>query len=322
MTAEPRVSIAMATYNGARFIREQLDSFATQTRLPDELVVTDDGSTDETIGIVESFAEKAVFPIQVHRNVERVGYSKNFENAMSLTTGDVIFISDQDDVWYSDKIARACAVLTANRHVLATVNDQLIVDADSRSSGNTIFGNARRAGMPNTYLIAGSCTAISRRLLPILLPFPDGIPYDSWIGCVADTLRAKQLIEEPLQIYRRHDGNTTQPLVVGSSHQWSDVCKYELSDPRGGWTNEVCWRHELIGRLEQHRSSFELLVPSEIVSEAIASNERRIAALGQRLKLLARPRWLRGGAILRAWRSGIYREFRGNASALKDLVRP
>src|SRR4051812_29809463 len=98
------VSVAMATYNGAEFIRDQLRSLALQKRLPDELVVSDDGSTDDTVDILEAFAETAPFPVRISVNRENLGFTRNFERAILGCGGDIIYICDQDDVWFPNKI--------------------------------------------------------------------------------------------------------------------------------------------------------------------------------------------------------------------------
>lgn len=99
-----KMSIAMATYNGARYLREQLDSFAAQTRLPDELVVCDDGSSDDTLNILEEFARTAPFQVRIFRNDVNLGYAQNFARALERCVGDLVFLSDHDNVWFEDKI--------------------------------------------------------------------------------------------------------------------------------------------------------------------------------------------------------------------------
>jgi len=99
------LSIALATYNGERYIGEQLDSILRQTRLPDELVVFDDASVDATQAIVLDFARHAPFPVRFQVNSVRLGSTRNFEMAIRACGGDIIFLCDQDDVWYPDKIA-------------------------------------------------------------------------------------------------------------------------------------------------------------------------------------------------------------------------
>src|SRR5919199_6162917 len=99
-----RVSVAMCTYNGERYLQEQLDSIAAQTCLPDELVVCDDRSSDRTLEIIQIFKSKVSFPVHLHINPENLGTIKNFEKAISLCTGDIIVLSDQDDVWKPHKV--------------------------------------------------------------------------------------------------------------------------------------------------------------------------------------------------------------------------
>lgn len=101
-----KISIALATFNGARFLKEQLESLAEQTILPIELVVADDGSTDETLSILERFSNAAPFQVLVYRNDQRLGYGMNFLKAASLCSGDVIAFCDQDDVWLPVKLER------------------------------------------------------------------------------------------------------------------------------------------------------------------------------------------------------------------------
>ena len=92
----PRVSVALATCNGARFLRAQLTSITAQSRPPDEIVACDDDSEDETLQVLRSFAEACAVPVRIESNEQRLGITRNFERAISLCTGDVIFLADQD----------------------------------------------------------------------------------------------------------------------------------------------------------------------------------------------------------------------------------
>ena len=97
-------SIALATYNGEKFLQRQLDTLAAQTRLPDEMAVCDDGSTDGTLEILRQFAETAPFPVRIFQNLKNLGPGRNFRKAFSLCEGDVTFFCDQDDVWFPEKL--------------------------------------------------------------------------------------------------------------------------------------------------------------------------------------------------------------------------
>src|SRR5260370_27009832 len=101
---EPSISVAMCTFNGARFLPEQLQSIALQTLQPSELVICDDGSTDGTVGILQSFALSARFPVRIFCNQETLGPARNFEKAIGLCDGEIISLCDQDDVWRPEKL--------------------------------------------------------------------------------------------------------------------------------------------------------------------------------------------------------------------------
>ena len=104
--SQNKISVALCTYNGERFLRQQLESIQQQSRLPDELVVCDDRSRDQTVAIVREFATSVSFPVVIVQNPETLGSSRNFEKAIRLCTGDLIALSDQDDIWYPNRLQR------------------------------------------------------------------------------------------------------------------------------------------------------------------------------------------------------------------------
>lgn len=118
MSQVPSISVALATYNGGKFLGEQLQSIAAQTQAPHELIACDDGSTDDTLSILEAFAATAPFPVLVRRNARRLGYADNFLGAMSLCKGDYIACCDQDDLWLPQKIARCQSELALHAPAL------------------------------------------------------------------------------------------------------------------------------------------------------------------------------------------------------------
>ena len=125
-----RISVAMCTYNGAAFLPAQLASIAEQTRRPDELIVCDDASTDKTRDILESFARTSSIPVSLYFSDENTGSVKNFERAIGLCTGDVIALSDQDDVWNKDKLERIEQLFRENQNVGLVFSDAELVDTD------------------------------------------------------------------------------------------------------------------------------------------------------------------------------------------------
>ncbi len=135
------ISIAMTTYNGERFLQEQLDSFLAQTRLPDELVVCDDGSNDMTIEILEKFAALAPFPVRIYRNSTKLGHVKNFEKAGSLCTRDIFAFSDQDDVWDAQKLEKFAEIMTDDPEVGFIFCDAETVDEELNSLGMSFWNH-------------------------------------------------------------------------------------------------------------------------------------------------------------------------------------
>src|SRR4051812_21315110 len=132
-----RLSIALCTWNGARFLQAQLDSYLAQRRRPDELVVCDDGSSDATMQILTQFAQHSPFPVRISRNPQRLGVVANFEKAIGLCQGDVIVLSDQDDVWNPDKLEQIAAHL-ARSDAAAVFSDVNVVDANLAPLGYTM----------------------------------------------------------------------------------------------------------------------------------------------------------------------------------------
>jgi hypothetical protein len=318
-----RISIALASYNGAQFLREQLESFAAQTRLPDELVICDDGSSDSTVDIAQAFAAEARFLVRVERNPKNLGLNANFGRALALTTGDTILISDQDDVWYPDKIGSIERALLAEPGKLSLIHDEHLVDAEGKRLEGSFLGRVRQVGYRDRYFVAGNCTAQRRILLPVLLPFPAQVNYDAWIALLTDLLGTRIVLEQPLQSYRRHGGNITEPeLAVESPNRWAIAARFGLSDPRAGWATEAALLEEAIRRLTSCRDDLDSAAGEPIVEAAVNRARSEKERLEKRLAVLGIPRWRRGPAVANLWASGFYRDLSGTKSAIKDALRP
>jgi glycosyltransferase involved in cell wall biosynthesis len=216
----PRISVAMCSYNMAAFVEPQLDSIARQTRRPDELVVCDDGSEDRTVEIVRSFAARVPFDVRIVRNEQRLGCNKNFEQAISLCTGDIIFLCDHDDVWHPEKIA-LIAGLMQDDNVGAAFGNAEVVGDDLVPKGFTLwdtcdFNPERRkrfaAGDQFPELIAnnvmqGAAAAFKASLRPAILPIPREWPHDYWIALIASLGSGIRFTERCVLDYRQHGGN-------------------------------------------------------------------------------------------------------------------
>lgn len=205
------VSVAMATYNGIAHIQKQVGSVLAQLQEKDELIVSDDGSTDGTRQWLDALSESDV-RVKV-LDGPRQGVVRNFEAAIAACKGDWIFLADQDDEWMPDKreAVLRCAKQTG---AVLVMHDARVADGDGKVLHESFFAlRGSRTGLlknlwKNSYI--GCCIAFSRQLLPYILPFENGIPmHDQWIGLQAERHGGVALLDKPLLNYRRHGDNAT-----------------------------------------------------------------------------------------------------------------
>lgn len=222
----PQVSIAMTTYNSERFVAAQLDSFGKQQRLPDEVVISDDASTDRTVEIVREFASQAPFPVRLLINRTNQGVVKNFERAIAESAGDIIFLSDADDYWYPQKILTMERALEETPQAGLAVCNADLVNVRLEPTGRTAWaaidrfspsqrllkrialGKTYRPGMPT----GACCMAFRARFKPLVLPLPPPPgAVDYFIACaiVCSGAAGAVLLPEPLLAYRQHSGQLT-----------------------------------------------------------------------------------------------------------------
>jgi rhamnosyltransferase len=225
------ISVAMATYNGERFIREQLDSIAAQTRRPDEIVVTDDGSTDRTLEIVRRFARSAPFPVRVYCNERNLGYTQNFLKAARLCTGRWIAYCDQDDVWLPEKLA------TVERNmdvpaVMLIVHSAELVDRSLASTGVRYpdFRRRRvcdRGQLPTWWIVEGFVMTFRSELIPCLsgrgaeeVDSPRSKPqgHDAAVCRLARVLGDVVVLPDRLALHRWHEAAITSGFLPEDVH--------------------------------------------------------------------------------------------------------
>ena len=210
------ISVCIASYNGSAYLAQQLDSILPQLSVGDEVVISDDGSTDGTVELIQSYQSKND-KIKLYSG-PHCGVVKNFENALAHAHGDTIFLSDQDDVWLEDKVARVLECMRNHRADLV-VHNASMVDSILNPMGQDIFSwRGSRSGFWKNYLknsFVGCCMAFDREVLDQTLPFPDEIAMHDWlIGLVASLGMKVEFLDEPLILYRRHESNTS-----GLSHK-------------------------------------------------------------------------------------------------------
>jgi glycosyltransferase involved in cell wall biosynthesis len=208
---QPAVSIALCTYNGERFLVEQLESILNQDYPNiEEIICVDDNSKDTTWDILTQYAEKySVF--KIFRNSQNLGFVKNYEKAITLTTNQLIAISDQDDIWYSNKISKLVHKIGSK---LMVYSDNEFIDLNGKSLGMQ-FSDKRNLTTCTSCLnfalfnaISGHTILFNRELLNYALPFHNEIPYDFWLAFKAVQYEDIQVVNEPLVGYRQHDNNT------------------------------------------------------------------------------------------------------------------
>lgn len=216
------VSVALATFNGASYLREQLASIAGQSRLPDELVACDDRSADDTVAILNEFASQAPFPVHVSVNPERLGYARNFRRASGLCSGDMIAFCDQDDWWAPEKLDRLCREFENPRVMLAYHNARIV---DSSGAGyRTLYCGETEAAklaatpfMPwhHSYGMTQMLRAELRRFdhfwdlsLNEVADSVDVMSHDQWYFFLALVCGEVRFCEDILVDYRQHGANS------------------------------------------------------------------------------------------------------------------
>lgn len=318
-----RISIAMATYNGAKYLGEQLDSFLQQTRIPDELVICDDGSTDNTVEILKAFSKQAPFDVRIFINKANLGYTKNFEKAIKNCTGDVIFLSDQDDVWHAHKISVVLETFLVHQDKLLIVHDGDLVDDNLDSHGATKLGQIVSGYGNADSLITGALTAFRRELLPFALPIPGGIKgHDGWLHNIARFLETRFVLDQPLQLIRRHATNTSA-WAVSSTKQinrfdiWQDQFRTPVAT---GYEDRLLINQSCKERLNTALSQ-SAIFSKDIIERSLLYLENEHRALLNRSNLVKSGLLKRKFMAMHLLLKGDYKHFNGLRSFLRDMLR-
>jgi glycosyltransferase involved in cell wall biosynthesis len=224
----PRVSVALCTYQGERFLQEQLDSIARQTFPPDEMVVCDDRSADGTVEILENFRPVSPFPVSIHVNDVTLKLTKNFEKAIGLCTGDMIFLADQDDVWHPEKLSTLVPVLSRSPEVGAVFSDAHVVREDLSSDGRghwemigfdpalqRKFAAGRALDvLLKRQVVSGMVMGFRAHYRDLVLPIPGDMIHDRWTSLLIAAVASIAMVPQRLVQYRQHDEQATK-VVMG-----------------------------------------------------------------------------------------------------------
>jgi glycosyltransferase involved in cell wall biosynthesis len=319
------ISVALCTHNGERFVAEQVASILAQTLLPTEIVVSDDASTDGTIRIVERLLA-TVAPqgptVRILRNEPALGVLRNFEQAVSACSSELIALCDQDDRWVPDRLERIAAVFSERPHLLMLSSDARLVDAAGVPLGYSLYQAIALTATERAQIHAGDgfstllgrntvtgATAVFRRgLLEIALPFPDEWVHDEWLAILAAATGGLDFLDDQLVDYRQHGSNEIGATRIGLAGRFR-----RLREPRSARNNRLLGRAQaLVDRLDGAGVDTALtrLAEEKLEHETIRNS-------------LPASHWARLRPVLREASAGGYTRYgRGAQDVLRDLVQP
>jgi len=326
-----RVSVAIGTHNGAPFIEEQLRSILNQTIPPDEIVISDDASTDGTIRVARSVFEKheslvrgVTSTLRVIENPVALGIAANFQQALMASTGDLIALSDQDDVWEPGRLEAALREFTSRPELDLLHSDAILVDSNGDPIGGTLFeaievseemrrqihdGRALKVLMRRN-VVTGATVVIRRRLLLRATPFPSSWLHDEWLAIVAAATGTSDLSETPLVRYRQHASNEIGARRLGFMGKVQ-----RMLEPGGARTAR------LLARADELVERFASGAP-EVSPEVLAAARDKLAHEQLRSSLKPR-RAARIVPVLREWSTGRYSTYgRGAVDLVRDVLQP
>jgi glycosyltransferase involved in cell wall biosynthesis len=321
--AKLRLSVALCTYNGATYLDEQLQSIVNQSRPPDEVVICDDHSTDRTLEIVRKFSDDAKFPVRVSFNESNIGTTKNFEQAIRLCQGDVIVLSDQDDIWHESRLSMLERSCLSNPAAGLVFSDAELIDENSRLLGKRLWntcglGESQRKRIRQGRalevllrhnVVYGSTTAFRSELRDIVLPIPEITTHDLWIALIASVVSKINILPTPLIRYRKHSAQQVGTLYFGVKESLEKAKRVGAAEFRNQATQYAMARD----RIEQLRSGGEFKRDMELMGGKVRHMSRRAE--------MPRSRWKRLPTISRQIMNGDYfRYSEGYKSIAKDLL--
>jgi glycosyltransferase involved in cell wall biosynthesis len=321
-----KISIALATFNGASYLQEQLESFLGQLRRPDQVVICDDKSSDNTKEILDEFVQIAPFNVRVVYNSANLGLAKNFEKAISLCDGDLIFLSDQDDVWDKEKIRKVEAISLKNPHSHVFVSDAIYTDENLNPTGITVLQRVLSYSGREKDHIHGAATAITKNFRDYVLPFPRACcpAHDVYIHRWANLLDTKVVIPEVLQVWRIHEKNTSSDSERSSAVGLSAIGlfrKYKNLDLSSMYLRKANEYREMRILLSERKGTLSVLTHERNIEKADKEINEVIDAHVNRAKLFRSGWFEKNKIIVSMIVSGQYKHFQGFRSVLKDVMR-
>jgi len=324
--AHPVLSVVLCTYDGAAYLQEQLESLLCQTRKPDEIVIGDDCSHDDTWSMLQAFRARAAsmgIRVELTRHERNVGYVRNFSETLRRASGDLLFLCDQDDIWYCDKMALIAERFEKEPGLLLVCSDARLVGADGSPLPHSLFDAlelkagerlALREGrafdtLLRRSVVTGATAAFRKHLLDFALPVGRGWIHDEWLAVVAAAVGRVGVIEDALIDYRQHGRNQ-----IGMRKRTVRDKLRDIVVPR---QQQFVAEVDRLDALHGHLAS----TPGDL-GEALGRIARKREHFQRRVALGRLSRWARVPGILREAASGDYRRFgTGGRSILRDLLR-
>jgi glycosyltransferase involved in cell wall biosynthesis len=315
------ISVAMCTYNGSRFLGEQLKSIEEQTMLPCELIICDDGSTDSTPEIVKAFAARARFPVHFERNAITLGSTRNFEKAVRLCSGEAIALCDQDDVWREDKLERMAEVLDSEPDVGGVFSDATVVDENSQTLPESMWEqrqfdarlqaviNDRQAAplqLLEKNVVTGATFMFRSHFVSQVIPIPAEWVHDAWIALIIATQARLRALPARLMSYRLH-GAQQIGIKPASWH-------HPLHEER----QKALAFHDTL--IQRWRSMTERLVALAVSPLVIAHAQERLKFLEARTALRQQDPWTRFVSAT-VTLPGYFKFSKGLLSYYRDVTR-
>lgn len=236
------ISIALCTYNGEKYLTEQLQSLVGQTHKHLEIVIVDDLSDDNSFNILESFKEKHPEKIKLYRNDKNLGFTKNFEKAISLCSGKFIALCDQDDIWHPDKIK---ILYEEIENYTLIYHDSFLIDAQSTSLNKRVsdtlpmYKTQSNLFFLRNNSVAGHALMFKNTLIPYFTPLDDRFYHDWWIAFVASTVGTIKYLNTPLVYHRQHESGFTSGSGKDKEHSMNQGFKNEFIDYNLAWINHL-----------------------------------------------------------------------------------
>ena len=335
-----KVSTVLCTYNGEQYLPEQLESISAQTRLPDEMIICDDCSTDKTFEIISEFASRTSFPVHFFRNEKNLGSTRNFEKAIELCEGDIIVLADQDDVWLPLKLERFEQVFSQSADIGLVFSDAELVDRNLCPLGSNLWDWTVRNEDRNLLkanrifdiliygnIVTGATMAFRSRFKELVLPIPNdqNLIHDGWIALLISSVTNAKALPETLIKYRQHPDQQLGLRGLGFGNDSSKVMK-KIPEKAGNaaeralyYDGEIEILKSIRHRLQDVRINFERTLP--LLNARINFLEELEAHYKVRGQIPAN-RVKRIPFILKEAMSGRYHKFsKGLLSAALDILR-